>query len=405
MAACGRGEGGGANVVNWYVFKEPSGAYDEAAADCSRRSGGRYEIRIQALPTSADTQREQLVRRLAAKDRSVDIVGMDVIWTGEFAEAGWIQPFPADRAAEISRGVLAGPLQTGTYKGRLYAAPSTSNTQLLWYRTDRVSTPPRTWDEMIDTAVSLGRQTGEPNYVAVQGNRYEGYTVWFNALLESAGGTVLGEGTGPVPPVSLEQGPTSTALGVISKLARSPAADPSLSTSTEDTTRLAFQAGRATFMVNYPFVYPSAQRDAPEVFANMGWARYPAVVAGQPSRPPLGGINLGVGAFSRKSDLAFDAVECLISEQHQVNAAVKGGLPPTLDAAYDRPEMREAYPFGDMIRESLRDAAPRPVAAAYNDVSLAVQRTLHPPRSVAPERTARALRDLVDRAVRGEALL
>ncbi|MCA1846676.1 MAG: ABC transporter substrate-binding protein, partial [Actinobacteria bacterium] len=369
LVACGGG--GGGNTVNWYVFKEPGGAYDQAAATCSQQSGGRYVVKIQDLPTNADTQREQLVRRLAAKDASVDILGMDVIWTGEFAEAGWIKPFTPEQAAEISKGVLAGPLQTATYKGQLWAAPSTSNTQLLWYRKDRVPTPPQTWDQMIDMATKL--QNGQLNYIEVQANRYEGYTVWFNALLASAGGSVVVPGGGSETRISLEPQPTEAALDVIKKLATSSAADPSISNATEDTTRLAFQSGKATFMVNYPFVYPSAQKDAPDVFANMGWARYPAVTAGQPSKPPLGGINLGIGAYSKHPDLAYDAVRCLISEDNQIVAAVKGGLPPTLDAAYDRPEMKTSYPFGDLIRQSLRDAAPRPVAPAYNDISLAIQ--------------------------------
>ena len=52
LAACSGG--GGGNVVNWYVFKEPGGAYDQAAATCSQQSGGRYQIKIQPLPTNAD---------------------------------------------------------------------------------------------------------------------------------------------------------------------------------------------------------------------------------------------------------------------------------------------------------------------------------------------------------------
>jgi multiple sugar transport system substrate-binding protein len=403
LAACGGGAS--ARTVNWYVFKEPSGAYDDAAAACNRQAAGRYTIKIVPLPTNADQQREQLVRRLAAKDSTVDILGMDVIWTGEFAEAGWIQPFPPETAAQISQGVLEGPLASATYKGRLYAAPSTSNTQLLWYRKDRVPTPPQTWDELITTATRLREQTGQPNYVEVQGNRYEGYTVLFNSLLASAGGQLLGPSTGTTAQVSLERQPTVDALSVIRRLATSPVADPSLSTSTEDTTRLTFQSGKATFMTNYPFVYPSAEKNAPDVFKNMAWARWPAVKPGQPSKPPLGGINLGIGAFSKHSGQAFEAARCLVSEDNQVIAGVKGGLPPTLASAYDRPEMRQKYPFGDLIRESLRDAAPRPVAPAYNDISLAIQRTLHPPAGVDPPRTAAKLRDLVLKAVKGEALL
>jgi multiple sugar transport system substrate-binding protein len=86
----GSSSSGGPPTLNWYVFNEPSGSFQSAADKCSKESGGRYKIKLQALPTDADQQRELIVRRLAAKDSSVDIVGMDVIWTAEFAEAGWI---------------------------------------------------------------------------------------------------------------------------------------------------------------------------------------------------------------------------------------------------------------------------------------------------------------------------
>src|SRR5438105_5136911 len=163
LTSCGS-SGGGGNTVNWYVFKEPGGAYDQAAANCTKQAAGQYRIKIIPLPTSADQQRELLVRRLAAKDSSVDVLGMDVIWTGEFGEAGWIRPFSSADAAAISNGALDGPLKSGTYKNRLYAAPFTSNTQLLWYRKDRVSNPPQTWDDIINAAVKLRPQNQEPNY-------------------------------------------------------------------------------------------------------------------------------------------------------------------------------------------------------------------------------------------------
>ena len=37
---------------------------------------------------------------------------------------------------------LSGPLKTVQYKGKIWAIPFTSNTQLLWYRKDRVDTAP-----------------------------------------------------------------------------------------------------------------------------------------------------------------------------------------------------------------------------------------------------------------------
>ena len=100
LAACG-GAGdqstGGAPTLNWYIFPEPSGSFTAAAAECSAASNGEYTIAIQDLPSGADDQREQLVRRSAAEDSSLDILGLDVVWEAEFAEAGWIQPWTGQR--------------------------------------------------------------------------------------------------------------------------------------------------------------------------------------------------------------------------------------------------------------------------------------------------------------------
>ncbi|MDQ3147047.1 MAG: ABC transporter substrate-binding protein [Actinomycetota bacterium] len=398
--ACGGSGDGGAPTLKWYVFKEPSGAFTEAASRCTDAAEGRYRIELADLPASADQQREQLVRRLAAEDSDIDIIGMDVIWTAEFAEAGWILPWSEEAATAVSEGVLPGPLESSTYEDELWTAPFTSNTQLLWYRKDRVDEAPETWDDLIAVAEELG----EDNLVQVQGNRYEGLTVWFNSLVASAGGSIL-EGSGEEPEVTVGDDATTRALEVMRDLATSSVADPTLSTSSEDEGRLAFETGGSSFMVNYTFVYPSAETNAPEVFENLAWARYPGVEAGEASKPPLGGINLGVGAYSDDPDLAFDAASCLAGAENQIVAAQKGGLPPTREALYDSPEMQEAFPFADLLRESIADAAPRPITPAYNDVSLAIFQTIHPPGSIDPESATKELEDKIGQAVTSGGLL
>ena len=83
-------------------------------------------------------------------------------------------------------------------------------------------------------------------------------------------------------------------------------------------------------MVNYPFVYPSAKENAPDVFKQLErYARIPPSIEGEPSAPPLGGINLGVRAFSENSELAFEAAACMVGPENQLEAAELGGLPPT----------------------------------------------------------------------------
>ena len=231
----------------------------------------------------------------------MDILGLDVTWAPEFAEAGWIRAWTGDDKAQVERGTLAGPLATATYKGKLWAAPFNSNTQLLWYRADLVPTPPKTWDEMIQMASDLAKQ-GKPHYIEIQGAQYEGATVWFNTLLASAGGSVLNaNGTEP----SLGQ-PAVKALTIMKQLATSPAADPSLSVQMENDNRLAMESGTAAFELNYPFVYPSMKADKPALFKNFKWAPYPAVSAGEPAKATIGGINLAVSAYSKHPAEAFD---------------------------------------------------------------------------------------------------
>lgn len=401
LCACS-GEPPGPPVLNWYVFDEPSGAFVEAAARCAEGSGeqgtGAYRVRLRPLPADADQQREQLVRRLAAGDSDIDLIGMDVIWTPEFAKAGWILPWPDDKAAAARRGRIAAALDSATYEGELWAAPFTTNTQLLWYRTDRVEQPPETWDEMIDLAESLG----EDGTIQAQGERYEGLTVFFVSLLASAGGEVLDQAGGEV---ALPAEPTRDALHIMHRLAESTASDPGLASAREDQARLAFQTGGSTFMLNYTYVWPSARASAPEIAEHMGWARWPAVHRARPSRVTIGGINIGVGAFSEHPDLALAAAACIADEQGQRLAATKGGLPPTIAALYDDAEVREKFPFADLLLATLRDAVQRPRTPLYNDVSLAISRTLHPMSRIDPADDVEQLREQVGRALRSEGLL
>jgi multiple sugar transport system substrate-binding protein len=400
LAGCGGGGGGQGVHLNFWAYNEPGGTFSGAAQRCTQQSDGRYTIQFHPLGNDPDTQRQQLVRRLAAKDSSIDIMSMDVIWTAEFAEAGWIKPWPKEAADKIKQGTLQGPLETATYQDQLYAAPANSNTQLLWYRKDLVKgEPPKTWNDLIETAEKMPKA----GRVEIQGAQYEGITVWFNSLIQSAGGQIL---DGP-DKVSLEPEPTEAALGVMAKLANSKAADPNLSSQKEDQNRLAFETGQAAFQVNYPFIYPSAKENNPGLFKNLGWAPYPAVKspADAGKNAPIGGFNWGVGGYTKHPQEAFDAATCMRNEENQKEFALKGGLPPTLSALYDNKEFVKQYPFAPLIRKELQDAAVRPQTPLYSDVSLAIYKSVSPPSAIDPKSSAAKLRDRVQNALESKGLL
>jgi trehalose/maltose transport system substrate-binding protein len=404
LAACGGSAGGqsagGTPTLNWYIFHDVSGSFPADAAACSAASGGEYTIQIRELPAAADGQREQLVRRSAAKDSSLDILGLDVTWEAEFSEAGWIVPWTGSRRRQVTQDAVKAALGTATWKGQLVAAPFNSNTQLLWYRKDLVPHPPRTWAEMLSQAEALARQ-GKPHYIEIQGASYEGLTVWINAMVLSAGGRILSDDGQRV----VLGAPAAKGVSVIGQLARSPAADPSLGVQMEDQNRLAFETGKAAFEINYPFVYPSAQADVPALARQMGWAEYPRVDANLPSRPPVGGIDLAVSAFSQHKEQAFDAIMCLRNKENQLRNAIKGGLPPTLASLYKDPRLiKGGYPFAAEIFDSLQRGGVRPKTPAYQSVSVALQNTLYPPSVAGPGRLGQ-LRSQLQDAIESKGLI
>jgi multiple sugar transport system substrate-binding protein len=372
LASCGGGSDNGRATLNLWVFQEPSGSFTDAAKRCSDASNGRYKVVFNALSNNADQQRQSLVARLAAKDSSIDIAGMDVVWTAEFAEAKWIKPWPEPYASEIKKGTLAGPLKTATYKGEVYAAPANSNTQLLWYRKDLVKDPANTWDGLIDQASKLPKA----GRIETMGAQYEGSTVWFNSLVQSAGGQIISGDKSAIGPQA------EKAAQIMHRLATSKAGNPGLSGMKEDQVRIAFEQGNAAFEVNWPFIYPSAKDGAPKIFKNLAWAPYPGVESGKPAKAPIGGINWGVGAYSKHPKEAFEAAACLRNEENQKEAAIKGGLPPTLSSLYDDKSLIKQYPFAALIRRQLDSGAVRPQTPAYADVSLAIAKSVSPASSI-----------------------
>jgi multiple sugar transport system substrate-binding protein len=404
-------EPGAVPTLSWYVNPD-NGGQAALAARCSAASSGAYRIEVSVLPNDATQQREQLVRRLAAEDSSVDLMSLDPPFIAELAAAGFLRPFSDDEAADLVADVLAGPLAAARWDGRLYAAPFWANTQLLWFRRSVVHRAgldperPITWEELIGAAAATG------SHVDVQARRYEGYMVWINALVASAGGAILRDPeAGKEARPGLDSQAGRLAAAVIRDLARSPAANPALDVSDEESARAGFQGEKGGFMVNWPYVYGAAAEAVAAgtlsraVLEDIGWARYPRVVADRESRPPLGGIAIGVNRFSRQSELAVRAIRCITSHESQRTYMLEAKLPAARSSVYLDLEVARAFPMAGLIRDSIDGSAPRPLTPYYPDVSASVVRAFHPPDAVDPETTPAAAGELVVEVLHDRVLL
>lgn len=404
LTACG-GDSGGPPVITWYI----NNALQEPLAQRCSEESDSYSLQTVLLPSAASGQREQLLRRLAANDSSVDVMSVDPPFMAEFANAGFLRPFTEEERTEFSEGVLDGPLEASLFDDQMFSAPFYGNTQLLWYRKSVAEeagldmTQPVTWEQIIAAAEETGTT------VAAQGRRNESLTVWVNALVESADGTILEDAGDAQSADEVEpaiDGPAGTrAAEVMSSLATSPAAPPALSTAGEEESRAAFQGDQGGFMVNWPYVWAAfaAAEESGELAEDfsddVGWTRYPRVDPEIESATPLGGIGLSVGAYSENPDLAVEAVRCLRSVESQTEYMLTAGDPAGSEAVYEDPEVREAFPMWEQIRTGLVDAAPRPITPYYGDVTGVVQSGFHPPDElrpeVAPEATAALMKGVL----------
>lgn len=412
-----------------------SDQYAKAAQVCSDASGGKYRLEYDISAKQTDDQRLQLARRIVGGDSSFDIMGLDVTWTPEFAEAGWALPLPEDVAKRVTDGTLSGPLDTATWKDKLYGAPLNTNTQLLWYRKSLVDGTPKTWDDLITAGERLADQ-GKPSMIGVQAAQYEGSVVWLNSMTESAGGQLVAP-DGQSVTIS-DNNAAERALDTMHRVATAKGHDPSISQSDENQARLAFDRGDAFAQVNYPFVFAGVKEKAEsgdpvakEVFDDLAWTTYPAMDKDKPAKVTIGGLNLAVPSTSKHPDLAFDAIECLRNEKNQLNNALTGGLPPTLTRLYTQAteEFKEEYPFYREIYEQLNKledsesadltqeeksllpssrragVVTRPKSPAYQSLSILMASRISPPEDINAKPLVSKLDEELQAAVNSEGLV
>ncbi|MCB7136549.1 extracellular solute-binding protein [Cellulosimicrobium marinum] len=411
LAACGPGDSG-TPVLTWYINPD-AGGQAEIAARCTEEADGAYRVTTELLPRDAASQREQLARRLAAKDGSIDLMSLDPVFIAEFAEAGFLAPVPQDVADATTQDVVQGAIDASTWKEELVAIPFWANTQLLWYRKSVAEAAgldmsgPVTWEQITQAAQD------QDALLAVQGAKAESLTVWVNALVAGGGGQIIEDPEAPADELQLglESEAGEAAAAIVGEIGTSGVGGPGLPSEDEPASLTLFQGDRGSFMVNWPFVWSSTATAVDDgsldqgLLDDIGWALYPRTVEGEESRPPYGGISLGVGAFGAHPDLAYQATECIVSPENQAEYFVTNGNPASNTEAYEDPDVQEAFPMYDVIRESLDQAAPRPQTPFYNEVSTGIQQTWYPPSDVDPDTTPQQSTEFITAVLRGERLL
>ena len=275
-------------------------------------------------------------------------------------------------------------MDAATWKDKLVVFPFWSNTQVLWYRKSFVEkadidmSQPVTWDQIIDAADENDGKIG------VQANKYEGYVVWINALVEGAGGHILedaGEGVDAKITLVRRRGRGGRRCHREARDLRGRAGRPERVQRGHRRLDLRLRPGVVPGQLDLHL----AQLRRHGSRRRQGHRLHPL---------PADGRGRGVATALRRhrhrrqrvlrqKDLALEAAQCLVSPESQGINADKTGNMPASTKGYEYPALKEQYPADllQLFQDSVDAAAPRTVTPYWSDVSGSIQNIWHPPRS------------------------
>ncbi len=348
--------------VAWCIGKDTSGAYG-TAIDLFKKENPNVNVRLVELPESADEQRRQLVQRLDAESDECDVLGMDTIWTAEFAAQGWLQE-TTEIIESRQDDFIASTLESAQYEDKYWAVPYHTNAGFLFYRTDQVEQAPDTWEDVY-------RQAQQNNGIVYQGASYEGLTVHFLELLYSGGGSVLSE-DGQEVEVNSPEG--QAALEFMAQGIRDGAAPRAVTTYMEEESRRAFENGNATFMRNWPYAYALGKES--KIADDFDITTFPSFEGGEPASV-LGGINLAISAYSKNPEGAGAFVNFATGPEVQKANFLESASPPATAAAYDDPEVQDEYAFASDLKTAVEQGQARPVSPVNAQISEAIYTNVH----------------------------
>jgi multiple sugar transport system substrate-binding protein len=372
--------------VTWCIGKDTTGAFS-TVVDNFNKANPDANAKLLQLPEPADQQREQQIQRLEAESSECDVLGMDVIWTAEYAAQGWITDI-TEAVEKRKDEFVPSTLDTAFYEGKYWALPFNTNAGFLYYRKDQVPEAPTEWEALYEEAQ-------QQNGIVYQGMRYEGLTVNFLELLYSAGGTVVNENATEATADSQE---VRDVLTFMADGIKNGAAPKAVLTYNEEPSRRAFESGKATFMRNWPYAYALGKES--NIADKFDITTFPGY-AGNEGAGVLGGYDLAISAYSKNPEGALAFMNFATAPEQQVIQATEATLPPTVEEVYSDPQVEKAMPFAADLLKAVEQAQPRPVTPVYPQISEAIYTNVYAALQgdMSPDEAASTMNEDIQKAI------
>ena len=377
LEACGGtssssgGSGQATNIV-WQTENDNSGTYPALVDNYNKTNKDNVHVIWHNGPSGTGDILTIYDNTLRARSSSIDVMSIDVVYPAEFASNGWTVDLTSRWSASDRANYLQGPIKSCTYNGMVVAAPLRTDLGVLYYRTDIISTPPTTFDDLTNLAKS---NASKARYGYVwQGSQYEGLVCDFVEVLGGYGGTVLDPTNSKSVTVNSPQGVQALTemvswVGTISPIA--------ITTFTEEPARQAFQNGDAIFMRNWPYAYSLGNASGSKVAGKFDIHSMPYGGSNTVGHSCTGGWNMAINAFSKNPDASWSFMQYMLGAYAQKQLAIVGSFTPALQSVYNDPDVQAKQPLFTKLAPILQNALPRPVSPVYPDLSNIIQNHVH----------------------------
>jgi multiple sugar transport system substrate-binding protein len=135
------------------------------------------------------------------KVNSFDAYVFDPQWLGDFVGAGVLEDLTARVGADkdIQWDDIGAFFRdfSATYAGKIYTIPLDGDFHMVYYRSDLIQNPPKTWDEYLSTAQQFNgkdlNNDGQPDYGSCIAKKKGAQGYWW--IISVAAGLIQGKGT------------------------------------------------------------------------------------------------------------------------------------------------------------------------------------------------------------------
>jgi multiple sugar transport system substrate-binding protein len=361
----GSGGAGDTGPITYVQGKDTSGVV-VTIADMWNKTHPKEKVTVKQQTDQADQQLQDLTQHFQQKLSDYDVVSTDVVWTAQFAARQYLQPLTGAYKLDTS-SFLPSVVKTGQYNGVQYAAPSSTDSQLLYYRKDLLGSKPvpKTLADLF-ALCPIAKKAGIGCYSG-QYAKYEGLTVNFNEAVTSAGGTVVDAKGKP----TLSTPEAQKGLQMIVDAFKNGDIPKAAVTYQEAQGLSAFETGKLMFLTNWPYMVADIKSNAQAAGIRSKYG-----IAAYPGKSAVGGHNLAISAFSKHKATALKFIKFMESSTIQKLLIDKASLAPVQSASYTDTALTGKYPYLTTLKASLDTAVARPITPYYNGVTGAIQNNI-----------------------------